>query len=259
MDASPELSPEIVREAPNVIEEMVVDQILNITSPPEDFSVEEKSLSCLSNPPSFIMAADSTRLDNVVQGSPGSTPFPRVHNKWQQTVQDLDGSYIFADPRLDISDSINGSPLRNEKRSKLEISLELPQAPPNTPNAKNLEEEIINIAKREEEKLQLQMKIKGLQNLSEPKPEVEEVENIATNANESNLEHAPIIASPSERETNRRQRMVNGVTKLKALIPGLTPQSNDMEVLEKTHRYIEFLRRFVDEKHDEMFLQNQIL
>ena len=258
MDPSSDLSPEIIREAPNLIEEMVVDQILNITSPAEDFSVEDKSLSCLSNPPSFIMAADSTRLDNVVQGSPGSTPFPRVHNKWQPT-QDLDGSYIFADPRLDISDSINGSPIRSEKRSKLEISLELPQAPPNTPNAKNLEEEIINIAKREEEKLQLQMKIKGLQNFCEPKPETEEVENIASNANESNLEHAPIIASASEREINRRQRMVNGVTKLKTMIPGLTPQSNEIEVLEKTYRYIEFLRQFVDVKHDEMFLQNQIL
>ena len=141
----------------------------------------------------------------------------------------------------------------------MEISLEFPHAPPNTPNAKNLEEEIIKIAKREEEKLQLQMKINDLQNFSETKTEVEDVKQVAVNANESNLEHSPILTSGVEREVHRRQRMLAGVAKLKDMIPGLTPQSNETEVLEKTHRYIEFLRRFVDVKHDEKFLQNQIL
>ena len=53
--------------------------------------------------------------------------------------------------------------------------------------------------------------------------------------------------------------MKNAIYKLKINIPSLHEASTDLEVLEITAKYIEFMRKFVDIEHDKQFLESQIL
>ena len=61
------------------------------------------------------------------------------------------------------------------------------------------------------------------------------------------------------REMQRRKRMQSAIQRLKNIVPGLTENSNEMEVLNMTAKYIEFMRHFVDVEHDKQFLMSQIL
>ena len=79
-------------------------------------------------------------LEGIIQGSPGSTPFPRRQNQCRTNDGQLDGSYI-ASEQLDISSDLNSS--------------YIPLAPPPTPDTSHLEDEIIREAKRREELLKL--------------------------------------------------------------------------------------------------------
>ena len=53
--------------------------------------------------------------------------------------------------------------------------------------------------------------------------------------------------------------MQSAIQRLKNIVPGLTENSSEMEVLNMTAKYIEFMRHFVDVEHDKQFLMSQIL
>ena len=53
--------------------------------------------------------------------------------------------------------------------------------------------------------------------------------------------------------------MKAAISKLKIIVPGLNEASTDLEVLEMTAKYVQFMRTFVDIEHDKQFLQSQIL
>ena len=97
-----------------------------------NYSSSSYEQSCLS------LGAQS--LEEIIRGSPGSTPFPRRQNQCHTNDGQLDGSYI-ASEQLDISSDLNSS--------------YVPLAPPPTPDTSHLEDEIIREAKRREELLKL--------------------------------------------------------------------------------------------------------
>ena len=57
----------------------------------------------------------------------------------------------------------------------------------------------------------------------------------------------------------RRKRMQSAIQRLKNIVPGLDENSSEMEIMNMTAKYIEFMRHFVDVEHDKQFLMSQIL
>lgn len=66
--------------------------------------------------------------------------------------------------------------------------------------------------------------------------------------------------SVSAKETQRRQGTKTCMADLKALVPGLTELSSDIETCQVATDYIAFLKTFVDEQEfDQEFLMSQII
>ena len=53
--------------------------------------------------------------------------------------------------------------------------------------------------------------------------------------------------------------MQSAIQRLKNIVPGLDENSREMEIMNMTAKYIEFMRHFVDVEHDKQFLMSQIL
>ena len=62
----------------------------------------------------------------------------------------------------------------------------------------------------------------------------------------------------SLQEKQRRQRTRKGIDALKTVVPGLNNQSSEIEVFEKTVKYIYFMKSKVGPEVDKEFVMKQI-
>jgi len=256
-------SPEIFREAPptSTPSDLDCQKVLDIDQSTSSFleigAGNEKSLSTSSSEDKhrqYLQCKninfDANSLEDILQGSPGNTPFPRRQKSTLAQVSsyensgELDGSYLGVAQQLEISTSTDAN-----------VSFTMAPPPPNTPNQSNLEDEIIKEAQRQEMMLKVHMEKKILNFANENQDE------ISTDSSEVNHDiqtYDPTVPTGS-REMQRRKRMQSAIQRLKNIVPGLTENSNEMEVLNMTAKYIEFMRHFVDVEHDKQFLMSQIL
>ena len=173
MDISSDSSPENLREAPpaSTPSDLDCQKILDIdqsTSSLLEVGAAEKSLSSSTSlsedhrrhlQQCKNINFDANSLEDIIQGSPGSTPFPRRQkstlaptSSYENAAGGLDGSYLDVAQQLEISDA--------------NISFTMAPPPPNTPNQSNLEDEIIKEAQRQEMMLKMHME-KNILNFDE--------------------------------------------------------------------------------------------
>merc|ERR1711890_40021 len=258
MDISSDSSPENLREAPptSTPSDLDCQKILDIdqsTSSLLEVGGAEKSLSSstLSEDHRRHLQQckninfDANSLEDIIQGSPGSTPFPRRQkstlaptSSYENAGGGLDGSYLDVAQELEISDA--------------NISFTMAPPPPNTPNQSNLEDEIIKEAQRQEMMLKMHME-KNILNFDE-----ENKDDTPDPSGENRDIQAYDSTMPcGSREMQRRKRMQSAIQRLKNIVPGLNENSSEMEIMNMTAKYIEFMRHFVDVEHDKQFLMSQ--
>ena len=174
MDISSDSSPENLREAPptSTPSDLDCQKILDIdqsTSSLLEVGAAEKSLSSSTSlsedhrrhlQQCKNINFDANSLEDIIQGSPGSTPFPRRQkstlaptSSYENAAGGLDGSYLDVAQQLEISSDVN-------------VSFTMAPPPPNTPNQSNLEDEIIKEAQRQEMLLKMHME-KNILNFDE--------------------------------------------------------------------------------------------
>jgi len=136
------------------------------------------------------------------------------------------------------------------------------EVPPNTPTSANSEPNIAqktpSFADIENELIKEAKKLEGIFNetveKNSAKKPVEALKEIIVHSTIN-----PYTRNVNEKEKDRRKRNRKGIETLKDVVPGLTPNSSEVEVCEMTVKYLKFMKTQVDiEEVDQEFLMAQI-
>merc|ERR1719228_200544 len=117
---------------------------------------------------------------------------------------------------------------------------------PNSSSIDSIEEQLIRVAQKQEA------------NLKEDGEKVESIQETEKRAVRISIDPYPRTLSNPNKEKERKKRQNKGLEALKILVPGLKPKSSEIEVCERTIKYIEFMKSQVGPEVDKEFLLNQI-
>merc|ERR1712228_735242 len=126
-------------------------------------------------------------------------------------------------------------------------------APPNTPNTSTLEEQLIEEAQKQE--VQLKQHLENMAKESEEN--IQEKPKIMTVQSATNIDTGVRVKVNPENEKQRRHRTREGIDALKTLVPGLNNKSSEIEVFERTVKYIYFMKSKVGPEVDKEFVMKQ--
>jgi len=219
-------SPEILRDAS--LQETLDEHCLELMNSAEAENLEVQRLK--------------TRNDTPWPSHTESKIPPRIgltlYSEEEQS--ESKGTEYLTPNRLDFSIFVSPSSIVSDVSLNLKDPL-LGDAPPNTPNLSNLEEELTKKAQQQEENLK-----EHLGNLT-PRTGFQQK---GKKRGRKQLDF--------DSEKDRKMRKNKAMEELKRLVPGLVSKSAEIEVYEMTVKYLEFVKSQIGLEVDKEFLMKQI-